>query len=106
MEKRDGSNVGGHQNLPLTAMVSYFLPFLSRTVLPQQPQGLGEWQKVCHDIAFLLVLAEEEATGDRKYGLLTIWVNPCQARVLSMEEAVRKLTAWVSSGPSWPYALV
>ena len=47
----------------------------------------------------LLVQAEEEATGDRKYGLLTIWVNPCQARVPSMEEAVGKLTAWVSSGP-------
>ena len=23
-----------------------------------------------------------------------------------MEEAVRELTAWVSSGPNWPYALV
>ena len=57
-------------------------------------------------LAFLLVSAEEEATGDRKYGLSTIWVNPCQARVRSMEEAVRELTAWVSSGPNWPYALV
>ena len=66
----------------------------------------GEKQKIHHDITFLLILAEEEATGDRKYGLLTIWVNPCQARVCSMEEAVRELTAWVSSGPNWPYALV
>ena len=66
----------------------------------------GEKHKVHHDITFLLVLAEEEATGDRRYGLLTIWVNPCQARVCSMEEAVRELTAWVSSGPNWPYALV
>ena len=31
----------------------------------------GERQKVCHDITFLLVLAEEEATGYRKYGLST-----------------------------------
>ena len=66
----------------------------------------GERQKVCHDITFLLVLAEEEATGDRKYGQLTIWVNPCQARIPSMEEVVEKLTAWVSSGPDWPYTLV
>ena len=44
--------------------------------------------------------------GDRRYGLPTIWVNPCQARVPSMEEVVRELTAWVSSGPDWPYALV
>ena len=66
----------------------------------------GERQKFHHDIAFLLVLAKEEATGDRKYGLLTIWVNPSQARVPFMEEAVGKLTAWASSGPNWPYALV
>ena len=48
----------------------------------------GERQKFHHNIAFMLVLAKEEATGDRKYGLLTIWVNPSQARVPSMEEAV------------------
>ena len=71
--------------------------------------GLKAWeeeQRVCNDIAFLLALAEEEATGGRRYGLSTIWVNPCQARVHSMEEAVRELTAWVSSGLDWPYALV
>ena len=66
----------------------------------------GERQRICHNIAFLLVLTEEEVTGDRKYGLLTIWENPCQARVHSMEEVVKNLTTWVSSGPNWPYALV
>ena len=78
VEEGNGLNVGGYQHLSPTTMVSYTLPCLSRTVLPDQPQGLGEKQMVCHDITFLLVLAEEEATGDRKYGLLTIWVNPCQ----------------------------
>ena len=77
-----------------------------RAVLPDEPQGLGEKQKVHHDIAYLLVLAEEEATRDKRYGLLTIWVNPCQGRGYSMEEAVRELTTWVSRGPDWPYALV
>ena len=67
---------------------------------------MGERQKFHHDFAFLLVIAKEEATGDRKYGLSTIWVNPSQARVPSMEEAVGKLTAWASSGPDWLYALV
>ena len=66
----------------------------------------GKKQKICQNIAFLSVLAEEQATGGRKYGLWTIWVNPCQARVCSIKEAVRELTAWVSSGPDWPYALV
>ena len=45
-------------------------------------------------------------TGNKKYGFSTIWVNPHQARVPSMEEAVKELTTWVSSGPDWPYALV
>ena len=70
--------------------------------------GLKAWgdkEKFHNDIAFLVVSAEE-ATGDRKYGFSTIWVNPCQARVHSMEEAVREQTAWVSSGPNWPYILV
>ena len=57
-------------------------------------------------LGFLLVLTREEATGDRKYGLSTIWVNPSQARVSSMEEVVGKLTAWTSRRPNWPYALV
>ena len=45
-------------------------------------------------------------TGARNYGLLTVWVNPSQARVSSMEEAVGKLTAHALSGPDWPYTLV
>ena len=70
------------------------------------PKALGEGQKFHHDITFLLVWAEQEVTGDRNYGLSTVWVNPSQARVPSMEEAVGKLTTWASSGPNWPYALV
>ena len=44
--------------------------------------------------------------GDRVYGLSMIWVNPYQARVSTMEEAVKQLTALVSTGPDWPFALV
>ena len=71
--------------------------------------GLMAWvdkEKSHNNITFLLVSAKEEATGNRKYGLSITWVNPCQARVPSMEEAVKELTTWVSSGPDWPYALV
>ena len=32
--------------------------------------------------------------------------EPLSGQVCSMEEAVRELTAWVSSGPNWPYALM
>ena len=93
-------------HLPPTADIPHIIYNPIRAVLPYWPEGLGEKQKVYHNITFLLILAEEEATGDRRYGLSTIWVNPCQARVCSMEEAVRELTTWVSSGPDWPYTLV
>ena len=58
------------------------------------------------DITFLLVSTEEGVAGDRMYGLSMVWVNPYQARVPTMEEAVKQLTTLVSSGPDWPYALV
>ena len=40
------------------------------------------------------------------YGLSTVWVNPYQTRVPTVEEAVRELTALASSVPNWPYTLV
>ena len=98
--------VGVPYHLPPTAVIPHIIYNPIGALLPYWPQGLGERQKVHNNIAFLLVLPEEEATGGRKYGLSTIWVSPCQARVHSMEEAVRELNAWVSRGPNWPYALV
>ena len=50
----------------------------------------GEEQKSHHNITFLVGLTREEATGDSKYGLSTVWVSPSQARV----------------PPDWPYTLV
>ena len=98
--------MGAPQHLPLIMMVSYYVHNPVRALLPHWPKGLGGQGKFYNDIAFLLISAEEEATGNRRDGLSTIWVNPHQARVLSMEEAVKELTSWVSSGPDWPYALV
>ena len=66
----------------------------------------GNLKESCSDITFLLVSTKEGAAGDRMYGLSMVWVNPHQARVPTVEEAVKQLTALVSSGPNWPYALV
>ena len=63
-------------------------------------------EKFHSDVAFLLVLTEEGAVGDRVYSLSMIWVNPYQARISTMEETVKQLTALVFTGPDWPYALV
>ena len=47
-----------------------------------------------------------EAAGDRVYSLSMVWLNPYQARVSTMEEVVKQLTALMSARPDWPYALV
>ena len=59
----------------------------------------GDAEKFHSDIAFLLVSTEKGAAGDRVYGLSTIWVNPYKARVSTVGEAVKQLTALVSTGP-------
>ena len=77
---------GGINICPL--LQQFQIPSLSQAELASlnSLRAWGERQKFHYDIAFLLVLAEEEATGDRKYGLSIVWVN--------------------SSGPDWPYTLV
>ena len=97
---------GAPEHLPLIMTAPYYVCNPIRALLPHWPKGLGDKEKFHNDIAFLLIATKEEATGNRRYGLSTIWVNPCQAMVHSMEEAVKELTAWVSSRPDWPYTLV
>ena len=105
VEKRYGSPLG---DISICPSLHWFQLSCHSQVELSSLNGLkvwGEGQKPHHNIAFLLVWAEED-TGERNYGLSTIWVNPSQSRVPSMEEVVGKLTAWASSGPDWPYALV
>ena len=66
----------------------------------------GNSEKFQSDVAILLVLTTEGAVQDRVYGLSMMWVNPYQARVSTMEEAVKQLTTLISTRPDWPYALV
>ena len=62
-------------------------------------------QKPCCNIAYLLVWVEN-TVKDRYYGISLVWVNPNQVTAATMEEAVKKLTACISSGTDWPYSLV
>ena len=56
-------------------------------------------------MAYLLV-----CTGDtleaQNYGISQVWVNPTQVQASTMGETVGTLSAHISSGPNWPYALV
>ena len=66
MEERDGLNVGGYQHLP--PLQQFHIPSLTPAELSSLTslKAWGEKQRVCYNITFLLLLAEEEATGDRK----------------------------------------
>ena len=56
------STVGESYHLSPLAAISPTIHNSLGAVLPDEPQGLGEKQKVCQDIAYLVVLAEGEAT--------------------------------------------
>ena len=98
--------LGAPKHLHPVTTVPYHVLNPVRALLSHQLKGLGDAEKFHNDIAFLLVSAKEEVTGDRMYGLSTVWVNSYQARVPTVEEAVRELATLFSSGPDWPYALV
>ena len=98
--------LGAPKHLPPVTTAPYDILNPVGALLSHQLKGLGDAEKFHNDISFLLVSAEEEVTGDRMYGLSTVWVNPYQARAPTAEEAVRELTTLASSGPDWPYALV
>ena len=40
------------------------------------------------------------------YGISLVWINPNQIQVPTIEEAVRTLSAHISSRLDWPYALI
>ena len=94
------------EHLSITESVSCCLYNPFEALLLHQPEDWEDAEKFCSDVTFLLVLTKEGAARDRIYDLSMIWVNPYQARVSTMEEAVKQLTALVSTGPNWPYTLV
>ena len=63
-------------------------------------------EKFKNKVAFLLILTGGCTEGDRVFCLSTMWVYPYQARVPTMEEAVKWLTPLPFTGPDCPYTLV
>ena len=62
----------------------------------------GDVDKFHSDIAFLLVLPKEGAAEEKTYGLAMMWVHPYQARVSTIEEAIKQLTQLPPLGPAGP----
>ena len=56
-------------------------------------------------MAYLLLVPVQEVEEER-FGLVGVWVNPHQALLPSLEEAVRKLTLLINMKGKWHYAFV
>ena len=66
----------------------------------------GDPKRFHSNVAFLLILPKEGIAGECVYGLAMVWVHPYQARVFTIDDAVRKLTLLASARPNWPYAFL
>ena len=64
--------LGVPQHLSIAESVSYCLYNPFGALLPHQPKGLGDAEKFCSDVAFLLVLTEEGTGGQNIWSLHNI----------------------------------
>ena len=64
----------------------------------------GDIQEPHNDMAYPLVCTGD-ALGAESYSMALVWISPHQVWASTMEEAVRPLSACISSGPDWPYVL-
>ena len=64
----------------------------------------GDIQEPHNDMAYLLVCTGDTSKA-KGYGLALVWISLHQVRASTMEEAIGTLSACISSGPDWPYAL-
>ena len=96
--------MGKSQHLPPPELPGTPVSFLWGTTFHQQSKNLGDIQEPCNDMAYLLV-----HTGDileaQNYGVSLVWISPTQIWASTMEEAVGTLSAYISSGPDWSFAL-
>ena len=86
--------------------------FHDASIIQSEPSSLtslkawGNPEKFKSKDAFLLIVNRGCTKGDEVFGLSIIWVHLYQARVPTIEEAVKLLTLLPSTGSDCPYALV
>ena len=104
---REAYQFWGHHDICLT-LEQFHVASITQSELSSLTslKAWGDLEKFRSDVAFLLILTEECTAGDRVYSLSTMWVHPYQARVSTMEKAVKQLTPLISTGPDWSYTLV
>ena len=65
----------------------------------------GDVQKPHLGMAYLLVQVDDTSEAGT-YGMAIVWVNSCQARMVSMGEALEMFSSLAPKGSNWPYVLI
>ena len=71
-----------------------------------QAKAWGYPKKPKLGMAYLLIVPAQVVEEERIFGLVAVWVHPCQTLLSSLEEAVKKLTLLINTGDDWPYTFV
>ena len=65
----------------------------------------GDAQKPHLGMAYLLVWVDDTSEAGN-YGMAIVWIDSCQARMVSMGEALETLSSLAPKGADWPYVLI
>ena len=68
--------------------------------------GLGKPQRPKLSIAYLLIALAQAVEEERKFGLVAVWVHPCQTLPSLLEEPPKKLTLLINTRDDWPYSFM
>ena len=82
-----------------------FLPHGRRTAFHWPLKVWRDAQKLHLGMAYFLVWADDTPEAGN-YGLAIVWIDSCQARMVSMKEALEALSSHTPEGSDWPYVLI
>ena len=57
-------------------------------------------------MTYLLLVPDQVVEEERRFGLVAVWTQPCQAHLPSLDEVARKLALLISTGEDWAYAFM
>ena len=97
---------GSHDIFPLLSQFHVMVISQSHLSAIFQAKAWGDPKKHKLGMDYLLIVPAQMVEEERIFGLVAMWVHPCQTLLSSLEEAVKKCTLLINTGDDWPYAFV
>ena len=98
--------LGLHDICP--SLMWFHMSGITRVDLSAMSQA-GGWRspkKQSQGMAYLLLVPSQDVEGEKRFGLVEVWVHPNQFLLSSLKEEAKKLTLFISKKEDWYYALV